>query len=293
MSGEARAIILAGGLGTRLRPLTDTIPKCLVPIAGRPLLDYWVNRLVDAGVRRAVVNNHAHADQVRAYVDEVTASGRLELAESYEPDAPGLGRDDRRQRRAGRRGRRGHHRLCRQLQRRRPQADAGLPPVACRPVHDAPVPRPQPVGLRDRRAGRRRPGRLVRREAEGAEERPGQRRRLRRGRRRLSRDRLDEGVRPRLRGPAEVRRPDAGLALGGVSPGRRHARGAGEGPPGRPGPPGAARAGRDRHPAGGVPRPRRDGDRAGPLPVRPRRGPPDPRRRPRPSGGSRRRGTPW
>lgn len=85
MKGEARAIILAGGLGTRLRPLTDTIPKCLVPIAGRPLLDYWVDRLVEAGVRRAVVNNHAHADQVRAYVEEVTASGRLELSESYEP----------------------------------------------------------------------------------------------------------------------------------------------------------------------------------------------------------------
>jgi D,D-heptose 1,7-bisphosphate phosphatase len=85
MKAEARAIILAGGLGTRLRPLTDTIPKCLVPIAGRPLLDYWVDRLVDAGVRRAVVNNHAHADQVRDYVAGVTASGRLELAESYEP----------------------------------------------------------------------------------------------------------------------------------------------------------------------------------------------------------------
>ncbi len=85
MTGEARAIILAGGLGTRLRPLTDAMPKCLVPIAGRPLLDYWVDRLAAAGVRRARVNNHAHADQVRAYVGAVTASGRLELAESYEP----------------------------------------------------------------------------------------------------------------------------------------------------------------------------------------------------------------
>ena len=53
------------------------------------------------------------------------------------------------------------------------------------------------------------------------------------------------------------------------------------------------RPGRDRDPAGGLPRPRRDGDRARPLPVRPRRGPPDPRRRRRPSGGSRRPGTPW
>ena len=85
MTSETKAIILAGGLGTRLRPLTDTIPKCLVPIAGRPLLDHWVDRLVDAGVRRAIVNNHAHADQVRAYVKAVSASGRLQLDESYEP----------------------------------------------------------------------------------------------------------------------------------------------------------------------------------------------------------------
>jgi D,D-heptose 1,7-bisphosphate phosphatase len=85
MTSEARAIILAGGLGTRLRPLTDTVPKCLVPIAGRPLLDYWVDALVDAGVRRARVNNHAHPDQVRAHVERVSASGRLRLEESYEP----------------------------------------------------------------------------------------------------------------------------------------------------------------------------------------------------------------
>jgi histidinol-phosphate phosphatase family protein len=85
MTFEAKAIILAGGLGTRLRPLTDTIPKCLVPIAGRPLLDYWVDALAKAGVREARVNNHAHADQVRSYVAEVSASGRLKLDESYEP----------------------------------------------------------------------------------------------------------------------------------------------------------------------------------------------------------------
>ena len=89
MTSEARAIILAGGLGTRLRPLTDTMPKCLVPIEGRPLLDYWVDALADAGVRRARVNNHAHAGQVRAYVAEVSASGRLQLDESYEPELLG------------------------------------------------------------------------------------------------------------------------------------------------------------------------------------------------------------
>jgi histidinol-phosphate phosphatase family protein len=89
MATEAKAIILAGGLGTRLRPLTDTLPKCLVPIAGRPLLDYWVDALAGAGVRQARVNNHAHADQVRAYVEAVMASGRLQFGESYEPELLG------------------------------------------------------------------------------------------------------------------------------------------------------------------------------------------------------------
>jgi D,D-heptose 1,7-bisphosphate phosphatase len=84
-AGGARALILAGGLGTRLRPLTDTIPKCLVPIDGRPLLDYWIVALGDAGIREARVNTHAHADQVRTYIGRVNARGRLRLAESYEP----------------------------------------------------------------------------------------------------------------------------------------------------------------------------------------------------------------
>jgi D,D-heptose 1,7-bisphosphate phosphatase len=89
MASEAKAIILAGGLGTRLRPLTDTLPKCLVPIMGRPLLDYWVDALARAGIREARVNNHAHPDQVRAYVEDVSASGRLRLDESFEPELLG------------------------------------------------------------------------------------------------------------------------------------------------------------------------------------------------------------
>jgi histidinol-phosphate phosphatase family protein len=89
MASEAKAIILAVGLGTRLRPLTDTLPKCLVPIMGRPLLDYWVDALARAGIREARVNNHAHPDQVRAYVKDVSASGRFRLEESYEPELLG------------------------------------------------------------------------------------------------------------------------------------------------------------------------------------------------------------
>jgi mannose-1-phosphate guanylyltransferase len=87
--GRARALILAGGVGSRLRPLTDALPKCLVPIGGRPLLDYWVEALIAAGVAEARINTHAHADRVRAYIESVNARGRLRLAESHEPELLG------------------------------------------------------------------------------------------------------------------------------------------------------------------------------------------------------------
>jgi histidinol-phosphate phosphatase family protein len=80
-----KAILLAAGLGTRLRPLTDLVPKCLVPIAGRPLLDDWVDRLARAGVSEARVNTHTFPEQVRAFIERVNRSGRLKLAETYEP----------------------------------------------------------------------------------------------------------------------------------------------------------------------------------------------------------------
>ena len=64
-----RALLLAAGLGTRLRPLTETVPKCLVPIHGRPLLDYWFERLLGSGrIERILVNTSYLAQQVRAHV---------------------------------------------------------------------------------------------------------------------------------------------------------------------------------------------------------------------------------
>src|SRR5579863_4066102 len=62
-----RALLLAAGLGTRLRPVTDSVPKCLVPIQGRPLLDYWLELLLPAPIERVLVNTYYLADQVRAY----------------------------------------------------------------------------------------------------------------------------------------------------------------------------------------------------------------------------------
>jgi mannose-1-phosphate guanylyltransferase len=63
-----RALVLAAGAGSRLRPLTDRTPKCLIPVGGRPLLARWRDALVRAGVREAAVNVHAHPEQVRAWI---------------------------------------------------------------------------------------------------------------------------------------------------------------------------------------------------------------------------------
>ena len=65
-----KAFLLAGGLGTRLRPITDTTPKCLVEVGGRPLLDIWLDAFAKAGVQEVLLNTHHHADLVAAHVAE-------------------------------------------------------------------------------------------------------------------------------------------------------------------------------------------------------------------------------
>ena len=74
-----RALLLAAGLGTRLRPLTDHLPKCLVPIHGRPLLDYWLETLVDCGIEEILVNTHYLAPLVVEFLGKSTWSGHVKL----------------------------------------------------------------------------------------------------------------------------------------------------------------------------------------------------------------------
>src|ERR1700755_2050766 len=62
------AMVLAAGLGTRMRPLTDTLPKPLVPVDGKPLLDHVLDRLGDVGGETAVVNVHYFADKIEGHL---------------------------------------------------------------------------------------------------------------------------------------------------------------------------------------------------------------------------------
>jgi N-acetyl-alpha-D-muramate 1-phosphate uridylyltransferase len=63
-----RAMVLAAGLGTRMRPLTDKMPKPLVKVAGRALIDHVMDRLAEVGVERAVVNVHHFAEQMQQHL---------------------------------------------------------------------------------------------------------------------------------------------------------------------------------------------------------------------------------
>ena len=62
------AMILAAGLGTRMRSISEEIPKPLIPVGERPLIDHTLDRLVEAGIGTIVVNVHHHADQLVAHL---------------------------------------------------------------------------------------------------------------------------------------------------------------------------------------------------------------------------------
>ena len=65
--GLDTAVILSAGLGTRMRPLTLTTPKPLLPLAGRPILAHVLERLMEAGVRQIIVNAHYLAEQIEDF----------------------------------------------------------------------------------------------------------------------------------------------------------------------------------------------------------------------------------
>lgn len=69
MEKTINVVLLAAGLGTRLRPITDSVPKCLVEIQGIPLLDIWLSRLTQSkGVEKIIVNTHYLAESVNKHI---------------------------------------------------------------------------------------------------------------------------------------------------------------------------------------------------------------------------------
>jgi len=82
---RVKALLLAGGLGTRLQPITHTTPKCLVPINGRPLLDYWFDALAHADTHDVLINTHHLPEPMRQYMAQQNETGTFNVHETYEP----------------------------------------------------------------------------------------------------------------------------------------------------------------------------------------------------------------
>lgn len=88
MSRRLRAMLLAAGLGTRLRPITLSTPKCLVDVAGKPLLEHWLDKLEMAGCEEVLINTHYLADQVEIFVQKRKKSDMM-IGTVYEPELLG------------------------------------------------------------------------------------------------------------------------------------------------------------------------------------------------------------
>ena len=85
---EMKAVLLAAGKGTRLRPLTDEMPKVMIPINGKPVLEYHIEQLARAGIKDIIINLHYLPDSIRNYfLDGSKWATRIHY--SYEPEILG------------------------------------------------------------------------------------------------------------------------------------------------------------------------------------------------------------
>lgn len=84
-SGVRQCMVFAAGLGTRLKPLTDTMPKALVPVDGKPLIEHVILKLVASGFNRIVINVHHFAPMIKSWIAEHSFNG-VEILVSDESD---------------------------------------------------------------------------------------------------------------------------------------------------------------------------------------------------------------
>jgi len=82
-----KALLLAAGLGTRLLPLTKSWPKCLMPIHGRPLLEYWLGILKRQEIKDVLINIHHHSELVEEFLDQAQYKKWVEM--TFESDLLG------------------------------------------------------------------------------------------------------------------------------------------------------------------------------------------------------------
>lgn len=86
----SKALLLAAGLGTRLRPLTDTVPKCMVEIGNRPLIDIWLEKLCKAEISEVIVNTHYLHSTVERYLSTCVNKYRhMKIRVEYEGELLG------------------------------------------------------------------------------------------------------------------------------------------------------------------------------------------------------------
>ncbi|VEN74268.1 Nucleotidyl transferase [Candidatus Desulfarcum epimagneticum] len=86
-----KAFLLAAGKGTRLAPLTDRVPKCLMPIHGKPLLEIWIDLFQKHGIHDILINTHHHAGQVEAFVSGLGKRRNAGIRLFHEPALLGSG----------------------------------------------------------------------------------------------------------------------------------------------------------------------------------------------------------
>ena len=83
MKKPIRVLLLSAGLGTRLRPLTLSKPKCLVEINGKPILEHWLDKLDNIGAEKVLINTHYLSEQVDKFIAN-QHNRNVEISKFYE-----------------------------------------------------------------------------------------------------------------------------------------------------------------------------------------------------------------